>query len=116
MQDNKDKSPHSWIIPVLEDIEAYAVVNDIPRIGAFITAARIGITHILDDSSSENRSIGAKEEQWLSTLLDELARYCDRHDLSNVKNELLSAHSAWHEAKAAKSLKDKVVTFLVRKD
>lgn len=108
MRNNAD---HLWIIDVSKDLEAYAKSHDKPKVASLIYAARGAVSHALNADIEGSRNGGSKEEQWFSIVLDELARYCNMHDLTETEGHLIAALNAWHEAQSREEKGGKVITY-----
>ena len=106
-----DRISHSWIPHVLSDIEAFAILQKQSKVAELISAARSAVTLALGNEADSIENIGAKEEQWLGTVLDELARYCHVHGLTETKEHLLATLDSWHEVQETEDIGNRVITF-----
>ena len=105
------KHDHLWIPDVLKDIEDYARSHDQPKVAALIFAARGAVSHVLEADIEGSKNNGSKEEQWFGTVLDELARYCHAHGLTETAEHLIAALDAWHNAPETKAINSNVITY-----
>jgi hypothetical protein len=107
----RNEADHLWIIDVLKDLEAYAKSHSNPKIASLIYAARGAVSHVLNADIEGSRNGGSKEEQWFAIVLDELARYCNMHGLTETEGHLIAALDAWHEAQETEENDGKVITY-----
>jgi len=105
------KHTHRWIPDVLKDIEDYARLHNQPEVAALIYAARDAVSHVLGADIEASRDSGPKEEQWFGTVLDELARYCNAHGLTETEKHLLEALNTWHKALEKIEISGNVITY-----
>lgn len=105
---------HLWILSVLKDIEGYAQIQDEPKIAAFISAARSSVGYVLDDDMKDRGDTGGKVEQWFHVVLDELARYCHVHGLTETEGHLLAALDGLAAEKFPKKTVRNVVAFPIK--
>lgn len=106
---------HSWILSVLKDIEAYAKIHDQPKVAALISVARSAVFQVLDGDVKERHDVDGKEEQSFSVVVDELARYCHVHGLTETEEHLLAALDSWTTEKRPKKIISNLLTFPVRR-
>jgi hypothetical protein len=89
------KPDHSWILSVLKDIEVYAEIHDQAKVAALVSAAGNAVRQVLGADMTESHNVDGKEEQSFTVVLEELARYCHIHGLTETEEHLLAALDSW---------------------
>ena len=102
---------HSWIPDVLHDLETYAQLHDRPKVVELISAARGAVSQAMAEVASKSEGSGGADEQWFDIALDELARYCHLHGLTETEEYLVTALGCWVELQDTPFHSDNVIPF-----